>query len=128
MARNTILLIDDDPFQAYAHRTALERSFTAIERAADASQALILADDPTFADTLALIIVGLFMPGHSGPSFVSELSSRVPSVPILVIGRAGESAADYPMENVRFLPRFSSTGDFVAGARALFSPGLSRVA
>lgn len=126
--RSTILLIDDDPFQAYAHRTALERSFTSIERAADASEALILVDDPAFAGSLALIIVGLCMPGLSGPALVGELSSRIPSVPILVIGRAGESAADYTGQNVRYLPRFSSTGDFLAGARALFSPPLARVA
>src|SRR6185437_3372088 len=73
-ARSAILLVDDDPFMAYARKAALERRFRAVERAADAAQAFILLEDRAFTDRLALIIVALCQPGFSGPAFVRELT------------------------------------------------------
>lgn len=125
---STILLVDDDPFQAYAHRSALERYFPRIERTADASQALIRIADPVFASGLSLVIVGLRLPGMAGPAFVQELGNRIPGVPILVIGRAGESAGDYTAPKVRFLPRRSSTQELLVSVRAILFGGMLRVA
>ncbi len=126
--RATILLVDDDPFQAYAHRSALECHYANIERVVDASGAFIRVEDPGFEETLALIVVSLRLPGLAGPAFVSELTARVPRVPVLVIGRAGESAADYCCDNVRFLPRASSGKDLVGAVKGILSKGLRRVA
>ncbi len=100
--RATILLVDDDPFQAFAHRFALQRDFSSIERVVDASAAFIRVQEPEFAKTLALIIVGLRLPGMAGPAFVSELTTRAPHVPVLVIGREGETAAEYSGMKVGF--------------------------
>jgi DNA-binding response OmpR family regulator len=126
--RATILLVDDDPFQAYGHRSALERHYASIERAVDASEALIRVEEPGVAETLALIVVGLRLPGMAGPAFVTELRARVPRVPMLVIGRVGETAADYGGANVRFLPRDPSAKELLAAVKAVLSKGLRRVA
>lgn len=126
--RATILLVDDDPFQAYGHRSALERHYASIERALDASEALIRVEEPGVAETLALIVVGLRLPGMAGPAFVSELTARAPRVPVLVIGRVGETAADYGEANVRFLPRDPTAAELLAAVKAALSKGLRRVA
>jgi DNA-binding NtrC family response regulator len=126
--RATILLVDDDPFQAYAHRSALEHHYARIERAVDASEALIRVEEPGVAATLALIVVGLRLPGMAGPAFVSELTDRVPGVPVLVIGRVGETAADYCGDNLRFVAPDASAEDLLAGVKGALSKGLQRVA
>ena len=126
--RATILLVDDDPFQAYAHRSALEPHFAHIERAADANEAFIRVVDPGFEETLALIVVALRLPGMAGPAFVSELRSRLPKVPVLVIGRVGETASDYCGDNVSFVPRNTSGKELVRAVKRMLSAGLLRVA
>lgn len=122
--RATILLVDDDPFQAFAHRAALERQFANIDRASDASSAFIRVQVPGYTESLALIVVGLRLPGLAGPAVVSELQARAPRVPILVIGRLGETAADYQGLNIGFLPRSASAEELLAGASALLSSAL----
>jgi DNA-binding NtrC family response regulator len=126
--RTTILLVEDDPFQANAHRSALEHDFASIERVADASDALIRVDDPGFQETLALVVVGLRLPGMAGPGFVSELKARLREVPIVVIGRHRETAVDYSRENVEFLPAGSLGSELAAVVRKILSKRLRRVA
>ena len=99
----TILLVDDDPLQAFARKSILEKRFHDVQRVADASEALCLVEQPHFAGNLGLVISGLQMPGISGPAFVAELHSRMPSVPVLVLGGSSEAPADYSGEWVRFL-------------------------
>lgn len=101
----TILLVDDDPLQAFARKSILEKRFSHVFRAADAAEAFCLVEQPQFAGQLGLVISGLHMPGIGGPAFVSELHSRLPSVPVLVLGSASEKPADYPGAPVHFLPR-----------------------
>src|SRR6266704_7069810 len=100
----TVLLVDDDPLQAHVRKSILGRHFTAIHRAADAAEAFILVEDPSFARGLTLVVVGLNRPGLGSPAFVAELTSRLPSVPVLVLGRGREEAAFFEGPNVRFLP------------------------
>ena len=101
----TILLVDDDPLQAHVRMTILGRQFPHVKRAADAAEAFILVEDPQFSERLGLVIVGLNRPGLGSPAFVAELTSRLPSLPILVLGRGRDEAAFYVGENVRFLAR-----------------------
>ena len=126
-SRSTVLIVEDDPFQAHPHRETLEK-FTNVERAADASEAFIRIEDPGFRDALALVVAGLRMPGVAGPAFVSELMARVPLVPILVIGRIGETARDYPSQNVAFLPANASEDHLLASVRKILARRLQRVA
>ena len=101
----TILLVDNDPLQAFVRKSILETRFHDVQRAADAAEALCLVEHPQFAGGLGLVISGLHMPGISGPEFVAELHARMPSLPVLVLGAASEGPADYAGEGVRFLPR-----------------------
>jgi len=126
--KTTILLVDDDPFQANVHRMALERHFPNIERVVDASQAFIRVCEPELRERLALIVVGLRLPGVAGPAFVSELRARLPQVPVLVIGRRGETVADYTSEKLEFLPAESQGSDLLAAVRKLLATRLRQVA
>ncbi len=101
----TILLVDDDPLQACLRKSMLERRFRDVERVTDAAEAFCLIEQPHFARHLSLVICGLNMPGIGGRAFVAELQERLPNVPVLVLGRLGERAADYNGLWVRFLPR-----------------------
>jgi DNA-binding response OmpR family regulator len=126
--RATILLVDDDPFQAHLRRAALKSQYASVERVADASEAFIRVEEPGFQPGLALVVVGLSLPGVAGPAFVDELMARVSRVPILVIGRPGEKAADYNGKNVQFLPAGASRSELLAAARRVLARGLRNVA
>lgn len=126
--RATILLVVDDPFQAHLRRSALKTQFASVERVADASAAFIRVDEPDFQQGLALVVVGLSLPGVAGPAFVTELTARVPKVPILVIGRPGEKAADYSGAQVYFLPPGALRSELLAATRRILARGLRHVA
>ena len=99
----SILLVDDDPFQASLILSALEQRFGDVRRVPDAADALCLIEQQEFTDNLRLVISGHHLPGMGGPAFVSELRSRTPDLPILVLGAIGETAADYAEARVCFL-------------------------
>jgi DNA-binding NtrC family response regulator len=101
----TILLVDDDPFQASMMMSTLGRQFGDVRRANDAADALCLIEQPDFADRLGLVICGHHTRGIGGPAFVAELRSRVPALPILVLGAADDASAEYGGGHVVFLPR-----------------------
>lgn len=124
----TILLVDDDPLQAHVRRSILGRSFPDVTRAADAAEAFILVEDPQFAERLALVVVGLNRPGIGSPAFVTEMNSRLPSVPVLVLGRGRDEAAFYEGSNVRFLPRTASPEQVIALTRQMMEQYSARVA
>jgi len=115
----TVLLVDDDPLQAHVRRSILERHFHDVERAADAAEAFILVEEPLFAEKLGLVVVGLNRPGLGSPAFVAELTLRLPSVPVLVLGRGREEAALYQGHNVRFLPRTVRSDEMLAVSRQM---------
>jgi len=61
------------------------------------------------------------MPGIGGPAFVAELHNRVPSVPVLVLGDASETQADYEGGYVRFLSRPVASDDMLDTAGQMLS-------
>lgn len=125
---NTILLVDDDPLKAYVRRAILQRRLSEVERAADAAEAFILVEQPRFAEKLGLIIVALHLPGIGSPAFVSELTNRLPLVPVLVLGQGSEKASDYFGSHVHFMPRPVSTEEMLTVSRQLLTRHLASVA
>jgi CheY-like chemotaxis protein len=101
----TILLVDNDPLQAYLCKAILEVRFPEVQRVAYAAEAFCLVEQPQFAANLGLVISGQPMPGMGGPAFVAELHRRMPWVPILVLGEEGEAEADYAGCDAYFRPR-----------------------
>jgi len=83
----------------------LRRRFADIRRAADAAEAFCLIEQREFAATLGLVIASHGMTGIGGPAFVAEVRSRMPEVPILVLGAENESAAEFQDQRIKFLPR-----------------------
>jgi len=111
----TILLVDDDPLQAFLRKSILERRFDDVQRVGDAAEAFCLVEQPQFAENLGLVISGLHMHGIGGPAFVAEFHARLPKVPVLVLGSTSE-AGDYAGEFVRFLSRAVASDEMVSAA------------
>ncbi|MGB7548193.1 MAG: response regulator [Terracidiphilus sp.] len=118
----TILLVDDDPLQAFVRKSILEKKFQDVLRAADAAEALCLVEQAQFAGGLGLVISDLHMPGIGGPAFVAELHTRLPMVPVLVLGGVSEGPADYAAEGVRFLPSPCASEEMLAMASQMLTP------
>jgi DNA-binding NtrC family response regulator len=101
----TILLVDDDPLQAFVRKSLLEKRFSDVHRVAGAAEALCLVEQPQFAGSLGLVVSSHHLAGIGGPAFVAELHSRMPSLPVMVLGDSDEANEDYSAHGVRFLPR-----------------------
>lgn len=99
-----------------------------MHRVADAAEALCLVEQPQFAGDLGLVISGHHMPGIGGPAFVAELHSRIPSVPVLVLGDPGERAGDYQGEFLRFLSRPVASDDILEAAGQMLAQNESKTA
>lgn len=110
----TILLVDHDPLQAFLRKSILESSFPDVQRVSEAAEALCLVEQPRFAYNLALVIAGHHMPGIGGPEFVAELLSRMPELPVIVLGGSSETASDYPGDSVYFRPRPIAADELLA--------------
>lgn len=115
----TILLVDGDPLQALLRKSILERRFPDVQRVNGAAEALCLVEQPLFVSGLALVICGSQMTGIDGPAFVAELRSRLPWLPVLVLGSEGETGCGYADERVRFLPRAVAADEMLAAARQM---------
>jgi DNA-binding NtrC family response regulator len=104
----TILIVDDDPLQASLLMSLLGQQFGNVCRVNDAAEARCLIEQPEFATKLSLVITGNHITGIGGPAFVSELHSRKPDLPVLVLSASGSGPSDYSDfkdEQVVFLPR-----------------------
>jgi CheY-like chemotaxis protein len=97
--------VDDDPFQASVRKSILEKRFSNVLRVADAAEALCLVERPHFVARLGLVVSGHHLAGIGGPAFVAELHTRIPSLPVLVLGDSSEERSDYSGELVGFLSR-----------------------
>lgn len=117
----TILLVDNDPFQASVCKSILEQQFSNVQRVGDAAEALCLVEQPRFAGRLGLVITDLNMPGIGSPAFVAELHVRLPRVPVLVLGDDAELAAAYDARWVRFLSRPFADQDILTAASELLA-------
>jgi CheY-like chemotaxis protein len=115
----TVLLVDNDPLRAALRKSTLERRFRNVHRVADAAEALCLMEQPLFTGNLGLVVTGLNLPGIGGPEFVAELHTRMPQIPVLVLGGASENEADYVEDGVRFLPRRSGNNEMLNQASQL---------
>lgn len=117
----TILLVDDDPFQASVRKSMLEKRFSDVLRVAGAADALRLIEQPRLAASLGLVVTGHHLAGIGGPAFVAELHTRIPSVPVLVLGNSSEERSEYPSEHVSFIARPILTDDLLALASQLLA-------
>jgi len=118
----TILLVDDDPLQASLYKSSLEIGFSEVLRVSDAAEALCLVEQAPFAAGLGLVIAGHLTSGIGRPALVAELRARMPDLPILVLGGAGETQADYAWAGVHFRSRPIANTELPALASQLLAP------
>jgi CheY-like chemotaxis protein len=124
----TILLVDDDPLQAFVRKSVLEKRFSDVLRVTDAVEALCLIEQPQFAGNLGLVITGHQMPGIGGPAFVAELHTRMPSLPVLVLGNGNEDQREYTGESVRFLSKPFPSEEMLALAGQMLAENAGKTA
>jgi len=124
----TILLVEDDPLQAFLTMAVLGRQFGDVCRATDAAEALCLVEQPEFANKLSLVISGHQTPGITGPAFVAELHSRIPQLPVLVLGSPDSAPADYTDQPVSFLHRPFPPEKMLSMTREILSSGKNTMA
>jgi DNA-binding NtrC family response regulator len=124
----TILLVEDDPFQAFLTMSVLGRQFGDVRRATDAAEALCLMEQPEFANRLGLVISGHDTQGIPGPTFVAELHSRMPRLPVLVLGTQEAAPGDYTDQPVAFLHRPFAPERMLSMTREMLSHARDRVA
>ena len=124
----SILLVDDDPLQASLIISVLEQRFGDVRRVFDAAEALCLIEQPEFTSKLRLVICGHQTPGIGGPAFVNELRTRMPDLPVLVLGSVGESSADYAAVRVVFMEKPFAAERMLALARQMLDNQKAAVA
>ena len=124
----TILLVDDDPLQAFVRKSILERRFSDVLRVAGAAEALGMVEQPHFAHSLGLVVSGHHLAGIGGPAFVAELHTRMPSLPVLVLGDSNEVYGDYSVEGVRFLPRPVAAEEMLTAAGQMLAQSSQKTA
>lgn len=100
-----ILLVEEDPLQALVRLSALRKRFPAVNRVATAAEALCLVEQPLVACNLSLVITGDHLPDLEAPVFVAELQSRMPALPVLVLGNSPADAARYSGNHIQFLAK-----------------------
>jgi DNA-binding NtrC family response regulator len=89
---------------------------------------LCFVEQDEFADGLNLVISGHHTQGIGGPAFVAELCARKPQLPVLVLGRPGETASDYIGDHVSFLPRPYAPQQMISLANKIIADDKDRVA
>jgi len=87
-----IMLVDDNPLRASLRKSVLGRRHDDVVRVSDASEALCLVETAEVAQNLRLVITAHLTAGIPGPEFVAELRTRLPQVPVLVLGARAETA------------------------------------
>ncbi len=113
--------MDDDPLQAFVYKSILEKRFEDVLRVADAAEALCLIEQPKFSAGLGLVVSKHNLAGIGGPAFVAELHTRMPSLPVVVLGDENEDHRDYAGELVHFLPRPIVPDDLMSMVRQLLA-------
>ena len=111
-----ILLVDENPLQASVRKSILEKRFADVLRVTDAAEALCLVEQPKVAHGLSLVVSGHQLTGIGGPAFVAELHTRIPSLPVLVLGDSIEEFAAYARDYVSFLCRPVQAEELLATA------------
>jgi DNA-binding NtrC family response regulator len=82
-ARQTILVVDDEPSVQFLVSTVLELQGHRVISAANAVEALRLSEQR--AERIDLLITDMCLPGMSGPELVQHLLKGRPELPVLYI-------------------------------------------
>jgi CheY-like chemotaxis protein len=101
-AEKTILLVDDNVVQAAIRQTILKRAGYFVVTALDPRRALEMLGEDNLPTEVELVITDHVMPGMSGTKFVSELRTRFPKLPVLVVTGMQEAGEQYLGLDVTF--------------------------
>jgi CheY-like chemotaxis protein len=124
----TILLVENDPLQAFVRKAVLEKQFSDVRRVADAAEALCLVEQPPFAESLGLVVAGHHLTGIDGPAFVAELHTRMPALPVLVLGDGEAASNDYAGAQVRYLRKPFTSDEVLAAAGQMLAQSARKTA
>jgi DNA-binding NtrC family response regulator len=100
--QKTILLVDDNAVQATVRQAILKRHHYSVITALNPARALEQLRYGDFLTEIHLVITDHIMPGMTGSTFVREIRSLHPQIPILVISGLEEAVAEYQDLNIEF--------------------------
>jgi DNA-binding NtrC family response regulator len=102
MHTKTILLVDDNAVQAAVRQAILKRNGYFVIAVLNPARALEQLRNGDFLNEINLVITDHIMPGMSGSTFVREVRTLRPQIPVLVISGLEEACAEYEELNVEF--------------------------
>jgi DNA-binding NtrC family response regulator len=117
-----ILLVGDDPLHASVRKAILQRKYKDVRRVGDAAEALCLLEQPLFTQDLGIVVTSDMQTGIGLESFVAELHTRMPNLPVLIIGENGRSGANYADSRVRFIRRPVAADELLSVVGEMLSP------
>ncbi len=124
-----ILLVEDDPFKASVHMSALQNRFPEVCRVHNAAEAFCLIENRSFSDNLGLVITGSHLPDLAGPDFVAELQARIPGLQVIVLGELQQDeAGSYQGENLLYLAKPAPVQELVSAAQQMIAQDGHKVA
>jgi DNA-binding NtrC family response regulator len=117
-----ILLVGDDPLHASVRKAILQRKYEDVRRVGDAAEALCLLEQPLFSQDLAIVVTSDMHTGIGLESFVAELHTRMPNLPVLIIGENGRNGSNTTDPRVRFLKRPIAADELLSVVGEMMSP------
>lgn len=97
-----ILLVDDDALQLRVRETVLRGAGFEVCIATNGESALAILRAEHLGAMIDAIITDHFMPGLSGPNFVSVIRELRPEIPVIVLSGLPDAEAEYEHLNVTF--------------------------
>jgi PAS domain S-box-containing protein len=97
-ASETVLVIDDEPAVRRVLCRVLEDAGYTVRAAGSGAEALAMLSDPSLAETIAVILLDVSMPGLSGPETRARLREVVPAARVAYLtGYAYQTTDDDPV-------------------------------
>ena len=124
----TILLVDDDAIQGAIRKAILTRSGHEVIVASEGQQALTLLENPETSQHIGMIITDHIMPRMNGPQFVSELRTRFPELPVLVLSGLPGGESEYEGLNILYRLKPLAPEELIRLTRTILGDPLGRTA
>ena len=96
-----VLVVDDNPVQAFTRKAILARAGFDVETAYSAAAAFEALENDS-NHNISLVITDHIMPGESGCHFVKQLWECRAGLPVMVLSGMAEAEADYAGLDITF--------------------------
>jgi CheY-like chemotaxis protein len=120
-----ILIVDDNPIQAFTRRLVLEKAHFPVVLADNGAAALAKFDA---GEQFGVVITDHCMPQMTGPELVKTLRERSSTLPIVVLSGLPEAEQEYQGMDVYFRLKPVQPEELIELSRTLLYPPYSQTA